>query len=123
MIEPTLEPTDEDVQAAMIWLDENNHKFDDIALVARTECAKRLLRVALEAVERPGPERAELKFHEMSAKNLIERAVRGARDHHLRKGVFHPRCNAVSVCFAMGSTYSRDLCLLVGLDPDEMVKR
>jgi len=56
MIEPTLEPTNEDVKAAIIWLDDNNHKFDDIALVARTECAKRQLREALaapDAVEIP----------------------------------------------------------------------
>lgn len=54
---------------------------------------------------------------------LLERAVRGARDHRSRKGVKHPRWVAVMDSFTLGSTYAQELCRRFGLDPDEQVKR
>jgi hypothetical protein len=66
----------------------------------------------------------EQKFlHELTAENLVERAVRNAVDHHKRKGEKHPRWVAVMETFALGSTYSKDLCRLAGLDPNEEVCR
>lgn len=54
---------------------------------------------------------------------LLERAVRGARDRSCRKGEKHPRWVAVQDVFALGSTFSRQLCRRFGLDPDEPVMR
>lgn len=54
---------------------------------------------------------------------LLERAVRGARDHTMPSRHKHPRWTAVSQCFALGSTYSMQLCRRFGLDPEEMVTR
>lgn len=54
---------------------------------------------------------------------LLERAVRGCRHRDRRKGEKHPRWVAVQDMFALGSTYSHQLCRRFGLDPDEMVKR
>ena len=54
---------------------------------------------------------------------LLERAVRSARDVTAPSRHKHPRWLAVSQCFALGSTYSRQLCRRFRLDPDEMVDR
>lgn len=54
---------------------------------------------------------------------LLARAVRNARDRVTRKGFLHPRWVAVMDCFALGSTYSHQLCRRFGLDPAEMVKK
>lgn len=54
---------------------------------------------------------------------LLERAVRGARDHTAPSRHKHPRWVAVSQAFALGSTYSAQLCRRFGLDPDELVTR
>lgn len=54
---------------------------------------------------------------------LLERAVRGARDHTAPSDHRHPRWVAVSQVFALGSTYSHQLCRRFGLDPEEMVSR
>lgn len=62
-------------------------------------------------------------LHELTAVKLLERAVRNARDRSARKGVKHPRWVAVMSAFALGSTYSCDLCQKFGLNPDEEVKR
>lgn len=52
--------------------------------------------------------------------NLLERAVRSARG---RTGRINPRWVGVADAFALGSTYSRQLCRRFGLDPDEKVRR
>jgi hypothetical protein len=62
-------------------------------------------------------------LHELTAMDLLRRAVKGCRDRKSRKGSAHPRWVAVKDTFALGSGYSHDLCRLFDLDPDEMVKR
>lgn len=59
-------------------------------------------------------------LHELSAMALLERAVRSARPRNSRG--WQPRWVAVKDCFALGSTYSTDLCRKFGLDPDELVR-
>jgi hypothetical protein len=54
---------------------------------------------------------------------LLRRAVANCRARHCRKGEAHPRRTAVMDTFALGSSYSMQLCLRFGLDPDESVKR
>lgn len=54
---------------------------------------------------------------------LLRRAVKSARSPHLRKGQKHYRWAAVSEIFALGSTFSFELCRRFNLDPEEMVKR
>ncbi len=58
-----------------------------------------------------------------SADELLRCAVKSARDHRTRRGVMHPRWVAVMSVFALGSTYSRILCLWAGLNPDDGVVR
>jgi hypothetical protein len=62
-------------------------------------------------------------LHELTAEDLLERAVRNCRDPKSRKGQPHPRWYAVMHTFVLGSTYSRDLCRKFNLNPDETVKR
>ncbi len=59
----------------------------------------------------------------ISDEKLLERAVRGSRDPSAPDGHNHPRWVAVSKCFALGSTFSHQLCRRFGLDPAEMVSR
>lgn len=54
---------------------------------------------------------------------LLRRAVKAARVPHYRKGQRHPRWEAVGWLFALGSTYSHELCRRFDLHPDEEVKR
>lgn len=54
---------------------------------------------------------------------LLERAVRNARSREYRKGRKHWRWIAVQDAFSLGSTYSHQLCLRFGLDPEELVAR
>lgn len=54
---------------------------------------------------------------------LLERAVRNARDYTAPSRFKHARWVAVSHVFALGSTFSAQLCRRFGLDPDEMVSR
>jgi hypothetical protein len=56
---------------------------------------------------------------EYSDADLVERAVRNARVRRI--GSREPRWAAVSDAFAMGSTYSAELCRRFGLDPNEMI--
>lgn len=51
------------------------------------------------------------------------RAVKNARSNEYRKGRKHFRWAAVSRVFAIGSTFSIELCRRFGLDPEEFVKR
>lgn len=51
---------------------------------------------------------------------LVGRVVRHARPAQ-RNGI--PRWVFVNRLFGLGSTYSRQLCLMYGCDPDEMVRR
>lgn len=55
--------------------------------------------------------------------DLLARAVQNCRARNLRKGVKHPRWTAVADTFALGSTYSQQLCRRFNLDPDAMVTR
>jgi hypothetical protein len=57
---------------------------------------------------------------DISDASLVERAVQNCR---ARKRYKQPRWVAVSENFALGSTYSRQLCRRFGLDPDQMVSR
>lgn len=56
-------------------------------------------------------------------RELLGRAVKSARSRVCHKGEEHMRWVAVMDCFAVGSTYARDLCRAFGLDPDEQVSR
>jgi hypothetical protein len=56
-------------------------------------------------------------LHNISADELILRAAKHAGLD--RKQM--PRWAAVSRTFALGSTYSKDLCAMLSLDPDEPV--
>lgn len=60
---------------------------------------------------------------DISDEKLLERAVRSARDSTAPSHHKHPRWVAVSQVFALGSTYSHQLCRRFGLDPEEMVTR
>lgn len=60
-------------------------------------------------------------LYELSTMALLERAVRSARPRNSRG--WQPRWVAVKDCFALGSTYSKDLCRKFRLDPDELVRR
>lgn len=51
--------------------------------------------------------------------DLLKRAVTNARTKKRRAA---PRWHAVSEVFALGSTYSAQLCVRFDLDPHEMVK-
>ncbi len=51
---------------------------------------------------------------------LTVRAVKGARP---RRAGSHPRWVAIEETFALGSTYSRELCRIAGVDPDELMSR
>jgi hypothetical protein len=53
---------------------------------------------------------------------LLERAVRSARNLTVGRHVAHPRWVAVMWAFSLGSTYARKLVKRFDLDPDEMVK-
>lgn len=55
--------------------------------------------------------------------SLLARAVRNARARSARKGQKHPRWVAVADAFALGSTFSKQLCARFGMDPDEEVSR
>lgn len=54
---------------------------------------------------------------------LLKRAVGNARGLSMRKGYKHWRWVAVQDAFALGSTYSAQLCRRFGFDPFELVKR
>lgn len=66
---------------------------------------------------------SEQTVNNIPDEKLLERAVRNSRDGSYRKGVKHPRWVAVMDTFALGSTYSQQLCQRFGLDPDEKVSR
>lgn len=51
---------------------------------------------------------------------LLQRVVRGARPRGRDK---QPRWVVVMDLFALGSTYSHQLCRRFGMDPEELVKR
>lgn len=53
---------------------------------------------------------------------LLERAVKECRSNVLDRRCKHPRWVHVADTFALGSTFSRQLCARFGLDPDEQVK-
>ena len=55
-------------------------------------------------------------------RDLLERAVRGARSPNYRRDIKHARWVAVMDTFSLGSTFSHQLCRRFNLDPDEMVK-
>ena len=50
---------------------------------------------------------------------LVKRAVANARAR--RVAIETPRWVAIHDTFALGSTYSAELCRIHGLDPDEMI--
>jgi len=60
---------------------------------------------------------------DIADEDLLRRAVANARARDLRKGAPHTRWAAVADVFALGSTYSAQLCGRFGFNPDEMVKR
>lgn len=68
-------------------------------------------------------ETASGTVYDITDNELLWRAVGHCRDRRVRKGVKHPRWTAVMDMFALGKTYSRQLCRRFGLDPDEMVSR
>lgn len=65
-------------------------------------------------------EKPEPSVADISDASLVERAVRNCR---ARKRYKQPRWVAISENFALGMTYSRQLCRRFGLDPDQMVSR
>jgi hypothetical protein len=64
-----------------------------------------------------------MKLFELTADDLLKRAVRNCRGRNYRKGVRHPRWTAVMDTFVLGSGYAQALCRWADLDPDEMVQR
>lgn len=62
----------------------------------------------------------EQSVNDIPDNELLGRAVRTAR---ARGRGYMPRWVGVSEAFALGSTYSQQLCRRFGLDPDERVKR
>lgn len=58
--------------------------------------------------------------YDIADDELLKRAVRGCRRGRRRGKV--PLWSAVSDRFALGSTYSIQLCRRFDLDPEEMVK-
>ena len=63
---------------------------------------------------------AEATVNDIPDNELLGRAVRGCRARLTGKSL---RWVGVSDTFALGSTYSRQLCRRFGVDPDEMVGR
>jgi hypothetical protein len=59
-----------------------------------------------------------MPLHEISAADLVERAVRNARPRGPRA---MPRWACIKEAFGLGRTYSADLCWQHGLDPDESI--
>lgn len=68
----------------------------------------------------PATGAAEQSVDDIPDAKLLERAVYGARG---RTGRINPRWHGIADTFALGSTYSRQLCRRYGLDPDEKVRR
>lgn len=60
---------------------------------------------------------------DVPTRELLRRAVKNARDRTKRHGEKHPRWVAVMDTFALGSGYAHELCVMFGVDPDEMVAR
>jgi hypothetical protein len=56
---------------------------------------------------------------EISAEDLVKRAVRNAHPHRCGEAA---RWVAVMDTFALGSTFAYQLCRMHGLDPEEMVR-
>jgi len=71
-----------------------------------------------EAREATAPVRENL-LHELTAEQLVERAVVNARPHPHSQPF---RWVGVKETFALGSTYAQELCVKHGLDPDEVMK-
>lgn len=83
--------------------------------------AETILMAEAEAKDRAA-ERVRVGVASIQDKELLERAVRGCRARHTVLKT-HPRWVAVMEVFALGSTYSAELCRRFGLDPDEQVSR
>ena len=64
-----------------------------------------------------------MMLFELTADDLLKRAVRNCRDRNSRKGARHPRWVAVMDTFVLSSGYAQELCRWADLDPDEMVHR
>ena len=62
-----------------------------------------------------------MSVNDIPDSDLLARAVRNARAN--RSTGYQPRWVGVSDTFALGSTYSMELCRRYGLDPDEKVRR
>lgn len=60
---------------------------------------------------------------DIAERELLWRAIKTARSAKYRKGAKHPRWVAVMETFLLGSTYSWQLCVKFGFNPDEMVSR
>jgi hypothetical protein len=65
----------------------------------------------------------EGSVNDIGDEELLGRAVRNCRARSGRAGAKHPRWTAVMDTFALGSTYSYQLCRRFGMDPEELVKR
>jgi hypothetical protein len=65
----------------------------------------------------------ERSVFSLTDEDLLRRAVRGARHRGYGKRQKHPRWVAVANLFALGSTFSQQLCGRFGIDPDEKVSR
>lgn len=66
---------------------------------------------------------AERSVRDLSAEELVKRAISGSFSRHSRKGQSHPRWVAVASTFQLGSTFARELCGIYGFDPDEEIAR
>lgn len=69
---------------------------------------------------RAQPRTGDGTVSEIPDSELLERAVRSARDRNKRGK--HTRAEAVMWAFAHGSTYASQLCRRFGLDPGELVR-
>jgi hypothetical protein len=64
------------------------------------------------------PDHKPRSVSDYTAEELVSRAVRNARPHACGES---PRWVAIQDTFALGSTYSIQLCRIHGLDPEEKV--
>lgn len=63
----------------------------------------------------------ELTVNSIADDVLLKRAVTNCRSPRKNKRQKHPRWVHVMDVFALGSTFSTQLCSRYGLDPDELV--
>lgn len=94
---------------------------DIVVMTARNSGRKAMLESLGAAEPTPGPTAPAVNnVSTIPDLVLLERAVNNARDCHKRG--WHPRWVAVMDAFALGRTFSCQLCERFNLNPDERVR-